>query len=247
MNLPSSNDTELTNCALAGQRDAFAQIVARYQSLVCSLAYSATGSLSLSEDIAQETFIAAWKGLRTLREPEKLRPWLCGIARNVIAGSVRFGSSDCHGRGIRQGIRICQDRVCRRFPRHDFDSASWMPRRSSHITGDRQKRRLRARESSVAKGGHTLSRYLCGRERPFFWDPRRAPIFCDFFFYGCRMPDHRDTGQAPSKGSRTESRSKRGGLRARIRRQQMDCLWNIDGFDFRPSVCLPDRHSRDGA
>ncbi len=82
-------DAELTTLALAGQRDAFAQIVSRYQSLVCSLAYSATGSLSQSEDLAQETFIAAWKGLRTLREPEKLRSWLCGITRNIIASTVR--------------------------------------------------------------------------------------------------------------------------------------------------------------
>jgi RNA polymerase sigma factor (sigma-70 family) len=83
------SDSELTAGALAGQRDAFAQIVTRYQSLVCSLAYSATGSLSQSEDLAQETFIAAWKGLRTLREPERLRSWLCSIARNIIANTVR--------------------------------------------------------------------------------------------------------------------------------------------------------------
>jgi RNA polymerase sigma factor (sigma-70 family) len=89
LNMTGSNDAELTARAVAGQRDAFAQIVARYQSLVCSLAYSATGSLSQSEDLAQETFIAAWKALGTLREPEKLRSWLCSIARNIIAGAVR--------------------------------------------------------------------------------------------------------------------------------------------------------------
>jgi RNA polymerase sigma factor (sigma-70 family) len=75
--------------SVAGNRDAFGQIVARYQSLVCSLAYSATGSLSQSEDLAQETFVAAWKQLAGLREPEKLRAWLCGIARNLIHNSLR--------------------------------------------------------------------------------------------------------------------------------------------------------------
>jgi RNA polymerase sigma factor (sigma-70 family) len=89
LNMTGLNDAVLTARAVAGQRDAFAQIVTRYQSLVCSLAYSATGSLSQSEDLAQETFIAAWKGLGTLREPEKLRSWLCSIARNIIAGAVR--------------------------------------------------------------------------------------------------------------------------------------------------------------
>jgi hypothetical protein len=45
------SDSELTARALMGERDAFTQIVMRYQSLVCSLAYSATGSLSQSEDL----------------------------------------------------------------------------------------------------------------------------------------------------------------------------------------------------
>jgi RNA polymerase sigma factor (sigma-70 family) len=85
----ASNDTELVSASLAGNRDAFGQIVARYQSLVCSLAYSATGSLTASEDLAQETFVAAWKQLAGLREPEKLRAWLCGIARNLIHNSLR--------------------------------------------------------------------------------------------------------------------------------------------------------------
>ena len=67
-----SSDAKLVENSLRGDRDAFSQIVARYQSLVCSLAYSSTGSLTQSEDLAQETFAAAWKQLSGLREPEKL-------------------------------------------------------------------------------------------------------------------------------------------------------------------------------
>ena len=89
MSVAANNDAELVGASLSGNRDAFGQIVARYQSLVCSLAYSATGSLSQSEDLAQETFITAWKQLAGLREPEKLRAWLCGIARNLINNSLR--------------------------------------------------------------------------------------------------------------------------------------------------------------
>lgn len=83
------NDADLVSASLAGNRDAFGHIVSRYQSLVCSLAYSATGSLSQSEDLAQDTFVTAWKQLRELREPEKLRAWLCGIARNLINNFLR--------------------------------------------------------------------------------------------------------------------------------------------------------------
>ena len=54
MPVATNNDAELVGGTLAGNRDAFTQIVARYQSLICSLAYSATGSLGQSEDLAQE-------------------------------------------------------------------------------------------------------------------------------------------------------------------------------------------------
>src|ERR1700677_624025 len=77
------SDATLVAHSLRGDRDAFGQIVARYQALVCSLAYSSTGSLTQSEDLAQETFVAAWKQLSGLREPAKLRSWLCGIVRNL--------------------------------------------------------------------------------------------------------------------------------------------------------------------
>src|ERR1022692_947671 len=82
-------DNELVAQTLDGNRDAFGRIVSRYQSLICSLAYSATGSLGQSEDLAQETFISAWKHLRHLRERHKLRAWLCGIARNRINNNLR--------------------------------------------------------------------------------------------------------------------------------------------------------------
>jgi RNA polymerase sigma factor (sigma-70 family) len=88
------NDAELVTDSLAGNRDAFGRIVARHQSLICSLAYSATGSLTRSEDLAQETFVTAWNHLPELREPAKLRAWLCGIARNLIGKTLRKDSRE---------------------------------------------------------------------------------------------------------------------------------------------------------
>src|SRR5437762_9997909 len=84
-----SSDSELVTRSLAGNRDAFGRIVARKQSLLSSPAYSATGSLSQSEDLAQETFVTAWKQLADLREPEKLRSWLCRISRNLTYDALR--------------------------------------------------------------------------------------------------------------------------------------------------------------
>jgi RNA polymerase sigma factor (sigma-70 family) len=89
MPVAANNDAELVAGTLTGDRDAFSQIVSRYQSLICSLTYSATGNLGQSEDLAQETFISAWKHLGQLRERDKLRSWLCGIARNRINNFLR--------------------------------------------------------------------------------------------------------------------------------------------------------------
>jgi RNA polymerase sigma factor (sigma-70 family) len=97
MHTAERNDADLVAESLDGSRDAFRQIVERYQTLICSLAYSAIGNVSQSEDVAQETFISAWKDLRSLREPDKLRSWLCAIARNRTQRSLqREGREPVH-------------------------------------------------------------------------------------------------------------------------------------------------------
>jgi len=59
MTQTDTTDTSLVGRTLDGDPDAFEHIVSRYQSLICSLTYSATGSLGQSQDLAQETFITA--------------------------------------------------------------------------------------------------------------------------------------------------------------------------------------------
>jgi DNA-directed RNA polymerase specialized sigma24 family protein len=85
----ASPDTELVQACLGGDREAFAQIVTRYQAVVASVAYNATGSIAQSEDLAQETFLVAWQHLKRLEQPGKLRAWLCGIARRTAANALR--------------------------------------------------------------------------------------------------------------------------------------------------------------
>ena len=75
-------------------REAFAGIVRRYQNLVTALTFSMTGNLQQSEDLAQETFVAAWQRLSNEKSQpdvaaEKLGPWLCGIARNLTNNWLR--------------------------------------------------------------------------------------------------------------------------------------------------------------
>jgi RNA polymerase sigma factor (sigma-70 family) len=79
----AKSDVELVEASRRGEHEAFGHLVARYQDVVCAVSYSSTGDRGLSEDVAQETFIAAWRQLDRLRDAVRLGPWLCGIARNL--------------------------------------------------------------------------------------------------------------------------------------------------------------------
>jgi zinc protease len=85
----AGSDEQLWKLACEGDRDAFGKIVERHQTLICSVAYSVCGRLGSSEDLAQQVFITAWTRLRELREPARLRQWLCGIVRNLAANAAR--------------------------------------------------------------------------------------------------------------------------------------------------------------
>ena len=79
----AKSDVELVEASRRGEHDAFGHLVERYQDVVCAVSYSSTGDQGLSEDVAQETFITAWRQLDRLRDVVRLGPWLCGIARNL--------------------------------------------------------------------------------------------------------------------------------------------------------------------
>jgi len=73
-NMPAAaefeDDASLVARTLAGNQDAFERIVSRYQSLICSLAYSATGNVARSEDLAQESFLTRL-AMRHRQEPDQ--------------------------------------------------------------------------------------------------------------------------------------------------------------------------------
>ncbi|HWB04251.1 MAG TPA: sigma-70 family RNA polymerase sigma factor [Verrucomicrobiales bacterium] len=88
----SATDEELAIAARSHDRpgkEAFVEIVRRHQTPVCAVAFSVTGRIGLTDDIAQETFLKAWKHLSSLREPAKLKAWLSRIARDCAVDALR--------------------------------------------------------------------------------------------------------------------------------------------------------------
>lgn len=80
------SDAQLVHRVLAlDDRHAFGEIVRRHQSLVRTLLRRLTcGDAALADDLAQEAFLRAYRGLARYRGEAKLSSWLYRIAYNVF-------------------------------------------------------------------------------------------------------------------------------------------------------------------
>jgi RNA polymerase sigma-70 factor (ECF subfamily) len=77
-------DRALVDAAAAGSREAFDELVRRYQTAILNLARVMTGGSADAEDLAQDVFVRAWRGLASFRGESSFRTWLYRVAINVI-------------------------------------------------------------------------------------------------------------------------------------------------------------------
>lgn len=90
-------DEALVAAAQAGSSDAYSRLVERHQQAVRAFLRRACGDWALADDVAQETFLAAWPRVGGLKAGSSVRAWLCGIAyrkhltarRSAIRARVR--------------------------------------------------------------------------------------------------------------------------------------------------------------
>ena len=68
--------------AVAGDEAAFARIVTAYHADMIRVAYGICGEPDLALDAVQAAWLIAWRKLRTVRDPERLRSWLVAVAAN---------------------------------------------------------------------------------------------------------------------------------------------------------------------
>ena len=79
----SLDDHTLIRLVLEGNTSAFDVIVRRYNTKVYSLAYRLLNSVEDAEDVAQDTFSQAFKGLGSFRGTSKFYTWLFRITYNL--------------------------------------------------------------------------------------------------------------------------------------------------------------------
>jgi RNA polymerase sigma-70 factor, ECF subfamily len=85
-----NSSEDLARRARGGDEEAFSLIFDRFIRPITSFIYEMVGNRSLAEELAQETFVRAYKNLDSLRTDAKLSTWLFGISRNVIREWLRL-------------------------------------------------------------------------------------------------------------------------------------------------------------
>ena len=86
---PGSSDADLARAAAAGDRLAFAGIYDRYADRLHDFCAGMLADRDAAADCVQDAFCEAATCLGDLREPDKLRPWLYGIARHRCLRRIR--------------------------------------------------------------------------------------------------------------------------------------------------------------
>lgn len=76
-------DADLVSAAVAGDRDAFAALLARHYDRIHGLAWQLTGSRADADDIAQDVCCTLVEKIASFRREAKFGTWLCGIVYNA--------------------------------------------------------------------------------------------------------------------------------------------------------------------
>lgn len=86
--MPTPEDELVARC-LAGDTSAFDALAARYYRPVAAFLLRRVGRADLVEDLAQETFLEAFRALRDGRRPDRFAPWLFGVAAHRAGKYLR--------------------------------------------------------------------------------------------------------------------------------------------------------------
>lgn len=78
----------MSNAQKKNKEERFSIMVDTYQNLIFSVCYKVTGDYFMAEDLAQESFLAAYRNLDSF-EGENEKAWLCRIATNKSIDYLR--------------------------------------------------------------------------------------------------------------------------------------------------------------
>jgi RNA polymerase sigma-70 factor (ECF subfamily) len=96
---PDADAPQFLRRLRSGEAAAFEQLVQRYQHRVFGVAARMLGNAAEAEEIAQEVFVRAHRGLADFRGDAKLSTWLYAIASRLCLNRLGTGERSAHRRG----------------------------------------------------------------------------------------------------------------------------------------------------
>ena len=87
--MPELSDKELIDSTLSGNDYSFSQLMNRYQDLIFTLAVRITKNDQIAEEVAQNTFIRAYKFLKSFEHKSKFSTWLYKIGYNLSLNALK--------------------------------------------------------------------------------------------------------------------------------------------------------------
>ncbi len=149
------SDAQLVQAVLAGRTAAYAQLVARYERAVLAAALQVLHDPGAGEDVAQDSFLAAYEQLGRLRQPAAFGGWLIRIAR-------------------RRALRLARQR--RRY--RSLEAAGTIAAPGGNGLLDEQQGRLLAAVMRLAEHERTviLLRHFEGHEIPAIAEITHRPV-----------------------------------------------------------------------
>ena len=90
------NDNEVLSRVLRGDQQAYAEIVERYQSFVFTIALRYTSNREDAEEIAQDSFVKAYRSLSDFRGDSKFSTWLYTIVTTTSLTFLRKKKLETH-------------------------------------------------------------------------------------------------------------------------------------------------------
>ena len=83
------SDEELARAAVGGSRRAFERLVDRFAGPVARVLASRIGDVDRAEDLSQDVWVRAFRGLAGWQPDRSFRAWLFGIALNAARDEGR--------------------------------------------------------------------------------------------------------------------------------------------------------------
>jgi RNA polymerase sigma-70 factor (ECF subfamily) len=87
--IETAKDHSLADRARNGDLDAFEELMHARIDAIYRLSFAIVGDEADARDSTQETFIAAWRRIRGLRDPDRFEAWLQRIAVNTARMALR--------------------------------------------------------------------------------------------------------------------------------------------------------------